>query len=241
MIDLDSLPPVRAGDLGDGVVDLWCFFYEDADLARYREWLTDEERARLSRFVFERDRTMFLATRTLVRSALSTYAPIAPEAWRFSIGEHGKPRADGVDLEMNLSNTEGLVVCAVSRAVVGVDAERIGAMPDIDAVAPLVFSPRERAELAATPDDARAVRFARTWTLKEAYVKARGAGLSLPLERFTVTEDEPIRIAFDAGFDDDPRRWRFASIRASARHLVAVAVDARGAPVEVRAKRFLPR
>jgi phosphopantetheinyl transferase len=98
--------------------------------------MTPEEHERYRRFRFERDRRMFLATRALVRTVLTRYATtVAPGDWRFAAGEHGKPRIAGPAVEpaihFNLSNTPGLVVCAISIAheVLGVDAEVSGGSP----------------------------------------------------------------------------------------------------------------
>lgn len=121
--------------LGRGIVDLWYYFYEgvnDSDLlAAHEVLMTPDERERHGRFHFERDRRLFLATRALVRTVLSSYAAVAPAAWRFDVGEHGKPRvahpAVKPVIHFNVSNTPGLVVCAVSvvHEALGVDAEAL--------------------------------------------------------------------------------------------------------------------
>src|SRR3954451_20032403 len=88
-----------------------------ANLEAYREWLSADERERMTRFVFDRDRRTFLLTRALVRTTLSRYAAVPPAAWRFIANDHGRPeildRAAGVpDLRFNLSHTDGLIACS---------------------------------------------------------------------------------------------------------------------------------
>lgn len=236
MIEVRSLPPIVPGAaLGPGEVDLWCFFHEGASLGEYESLMTDDERARHRRYHFERDRDTFLATRALVRAVLSHYAEVAPPDWRFGAAEAGKPFAVGSDIAFNLTNTSGLVACAVAGGgAVGVDAERIDHRGDLDAVARRFFSPREAA---ATHD---LERFFEIWTLKESYLKARGVGLGLPLDQFWFELDAPPRIHFESGIDDDPRRWQFASLRVSPQHILAVAGETNGAPLRLRASRIVP-
>ena len=100
---ISQLPPIRVPEtLGapPGVIDLWCFFYEQVEqpelMAAYAALMTPEERARHDRYYFERDRRLFLATRALVRTVLSCYHPaVAPVTWRFAEGERGKPPPPG--------------------------------------------------------------------------------------------------------------------------------------------------
>jgi len=253
--DLHGLPPPRPSEtLGadGGVVDLHYVSFSSDDpsnvdrLAHYDAWMTPDERERHARFRFPRDRDLFLITRTLVRSVLSLYAPIEPQTWRFTIGAHGKPRVDtsggAPDVSFNLSNAHGMVVCAVSRhQALGVDVEDVMRSGETLGIADRFFSPREVTALRALPPARQRQRFFELWTLKESYIKARGLGLAIPLDQFSFELDDgpllglPIRIAFDARLGDDRARWRFASLRFSARHLVAIGVDTGGAPLLVRA------
>src|SRR5215218_6477573 len=102
-----------------------------ANLDAYRSLLSDEEHARMARFVFDRDRRAFLLTRALVRTTLSRYAPVRPADWKFIANVHGRPeildRPSGVpDLRFNILHTDGLIACAVTIGrEVGVDVEHI--------------------------------------------------------------------------------------------------------------------
>jgi 4'-phosphopantetheinyl transferase len=235
-----------------GLVDLWLFFHDALDDPALRAaqdaLLAPEERERRDRYRFERDRRSYLATRALVRTVLSRYAAVAPEDWRFAAGEHGKPHVAGPGgaprIEFSLSNTAGLVACAVSwaHARVGVDTEALDRPGELVTVADRFFSPKEVGALRSLAGDQQRRRFYSYWTLKESYIKARGLGLSLPLDQFTfLLDDGPeIGVAFDPRLGDEPSRWRFALLDASPRHLVAVGVDTGGAPLSLRAARCIP-
>jgi 4'-phosphopantetheinyl transferase len=190
---------------------------------------------------------LFLATRALVRTVLSSYAAVAPADWRFTTGEHGKPRvadpAVGPPIHFNLANTPGLVVCAVSlvHELIGVDVERIDREVEIAGLVERYFSPAEVRALLALPASERSRRFFAYWTLKESYIKARGLGLALPLDRFSfLVDDNAISVVFDARVADDATRWRFELLEAPPRHIIAVGVDTGGAALSLRAAHVMP-
>lgn len=191
--------------------------------------LSDEERQRLTRFHFERDRLLFLVAHALVRITLSRHASIEPQAWRFRTGRYGRPEIaePRSRLRFSLSRRHGLAACAVILdRDIGLDVEYISKDSPID-VAERFFSPRERSSLLSTSIDTRARLFLEYWTLKEAYIKARGLGLSLPLDQFSLDKgtDGRWRIAAEPPRYDDPERWRFWSWRVSNDHQMALAVD----------------
>lgn len=233
--------------LAKGRVDLWRFAYEDVlgdELtAAYLALLTDAERARHERYYFDKDKRMFLATRALVRTVLSRYRPaIAPAAWRFSNNEYGRPFVDNDrGLYFNLSNTRGLVVCAVANhEAVGVDVENTTRRTEPTAIAHRFFSASEVAALQALPTAQQRERFFSLWTLKESYIKARSMGLAIPLGRFSfeLRQADHITIGFDA-LDDDPSRWHFALMKAADHHRVAVSFGARE-PMTLRTAMCVP-
>lgn len=248
---IHGLPPI-APNHSPGGIDLWCFYYEqvsDYDLFdAYEDLMTGDERLRCKSFRFQRDRLMFLATRALVRTALSAYVDVPPRAWRFAEGARGKPyikKPTGLpSLHFNLSNTRGLVVCAVSRTydLVGVDVEWIDREGETASLADSHFSPIEVRALHALPAELQPGRFFRYWTLKESYIKARGLGLALPLEQFSFLLDGtlPIRIAFDQRLGENPCRWRFALLSASGSHIVAAAAATGGRPLALSASNYIP-
>jgi 4'-phosphopantetheinyl transferase len=206
--------------------------------------LDDAERARAPRFRFARHRIEFLATHALTRVALSHAHPLAPQAWSFSVNEYGKPSpVPECGLHFNQSNSLELAVCLIARpdamggaiADVGVDVESFARAEEIVPLASRVFSAAERGQLDALPVAERPDRSLSLWTLKEAYIKARGMGLSLPLEGISFLFDgaRAMRLEVASGIDDEPGRWRFCQID-HAGHRIALAVEANGVgPLEI--------
>jgi 4'-phosphopantetheinyl transferase len=250
---LYQLPSVDIDEtlsLTPGVVDLWYYFYEEIDdaelLAAHDALMTPDERVRHGRFLFERDRRMFLATRALVRTVLSNYAAVAPADWRFVAGEHGKPRIDSPAvtprLHFNLANTRGLVVCAVSVAhdTLGVDAERIDRSTDTLKLADRYFCPSEVLAIRSFPAIEQTRSFFAHWTLKESYIKARGQGLAIPLDQFSFRIDDTISICIDQRLADDASRWRFALLDTTTQHMIAVGAETGGFPLSLRARNVVP-
>jgi 4'-phosphopantetheinyl transferase len=203
-------------------------------LAAYDALMTTEEREKVSRYRFEKDRHTSRITRALVRTTLSKYADVSPGDWRFVTNAYGRPEIDepreARALRFNLSHTDGLVVCLVSRGrEVGVDVEDRTRGGDLLEIADRFFSPFEVKALRALPLEAQMDRFFLYWTLKESYIKARGMGLSLSLSAFSFELDAPgrgIRIFFDPGFEDEPERWRFSALSYGRKHAIAAGVEA---------------
>lgn len=206
-------------------------------LERYPALLTEAERARWQRFVFTKDRHHYLVARALVRCVLSRYGPIAPQDWRFSENPYGKPEIVPVPglapLRFNLSHTEGLAACAVTlEHAIGVDVENWGRSQLTLEIAQSFFAQAEVDYLKTLPpEDLQEALFA-FWTLKEAYIKAKGIGLSLSLKSFAFTL-EPLGIRFSQPADDDPTLWQFARVYPTHQHRLALAV-CRPAGMELR-------
>lgn len=210
-------PDSLAAETPPEPLELWCAYPDDlldaSVAAACAALLTPDEKSRCERLRFEPGRREFLASRALVRTALSRHHPTPPEAWRFRANSHGKPETDpACGLSFNLSNAPGLVVCLIAcGAQVGIDAEPYARAAEILPLAPDVFSPGEQAQLHALPAEARPDRALSLWTLKEAYIKARGLGLSLPLARFSFLFGgvPGIHLEIDPALGDTPGRWRF--------------------------------
>lgn len=181
--------------LEQGQVDLWFARTNAPELILKRNCfeslLGDEERRQLDELQDPEHRQEYLVSRALLRNALSHYAHLPPEAWRFSSNRFGKPQltaqaSDAAPLQFNVAHTHGLSICAVSStASVGVDIEHHTDNAGLLAVADDYFSPAEVAELRALPAAEQAAGFFRYWTLKEAFIKAKGEGLSIPLDSFS--------------------------------------------------------
>jgi 4'-phosphopantetheinyl transferase len=193
--------------------------------------LSSEETARYRRYLRKQDRNLFLVAHALLRHTLSRYADTAPAAWRFETGEHGRPEIVGplaeVGLRFNISHSPGLVAVLISDGVdAGVDVELPGRVADPAAVARSVFSAAEVHALEGLEPDEFHTRFYELWTLGEAYIKARGLGLKIPLREFTfsVARDSDVRIQFEESIQDDATQWQFHIWRPGDRHQGAVAV-----------------
>jgi 4'-phosphopantetheinyl transferase len=210
-------------------------------LAAYLALLAPDERGRHDRFLNERARHEHLVTRALVRTTLSRATGVPPRAWRFKANPHGRPEiaepAGFRHLRFNLSNTRGLVACALALGrQVGIDVESLDRGADLLEISSRFMAPAEAADIRACPEADRAHRFFSYWTLKEAYIKARGLGLSIPLDQFAFDLRDPAgpRVTFDPALDDDADRWTFARYQPTGRHLMAVAVERRPGEADPR-------
>ncbi len=240
-------PEIDRNPAGNPALRLWYAYPGDlADPAAAEACaalLNEAERARAARFHFDRHRREYLATHALARIALSHAHPLPPQEWRYSVNAYGKPSPlpeSGV--RFNQSNSTELAICLVSspsaagasrslppEAVpeVGVDVEALSRAEEIVRLAPDVFSGAELKQLDELPAVSRPNRAISLWTLKEAYIKARGVGLLLPLRAFSFVfgDAQKVRLEVEPGVDEDPDRWRFFLLN-HASHRIAMVVDA---------------
>lgn len=240
-MDLLPLNAVHVDLVHTDADDVW------AQHEAYLALLSPDEHQRMARLIFERDRRRFLLTRALVRTMLSRYGQVRPADWKFVENVHGRPEIDdrppGVpDLRFNISHTEGLIACAVTIGrEVGIDVEHIGRRLTHD-VAGRFFAPQEVNALAALPEEEQHLVFFDYWTLKEAYIKARGFGLALPLADFAfrLAPPAPPRITFEPSLDDDPATWQFAQDWPTPQHRLGLAVRREGSDLPVRIRAGVP-
>jgi len=178
-----------------------------------------------------------LIARALVRSVLSRLTGFPTTAWRFGANDYGRPvitrPAGARELRFSLSHTRGLIVCLTAwNRQVGVDAERLRDDESLLDVADRCFDPGEAAALRGLPAGDRHVRFLEHWTLKEAYLKARGIGLSISPRRVQFDLEggvaRDIRASFAPPLSDDTSRWGFGLHRITEAHVVATAVERGG-------------
>lgn len=233
---LDCLPNTQALPVRVQHVHLWFASVPKAEEAglfsRYLALMSQQECERYARFVFQRDKRRYAVTRALVRSVLSRYADISPECWVFEEGTYGRPEIASENqqarsVRFNIAHTSELVVLAVTRhREVGVDVESIVRPAPLE-IADNYFSACEIAALRAMPPDEQALRFWELWTLKESYIKARGIGLSLPLNKFAFRMVHPDTVVFtcDHGLDASPTRWMFCQLNVDEDHLVSLCVE----------------
>lgn len=238
-------------------IDIWLAFYhgleDEAHAARLRVLLSEDERVQEPRYYFADDRKRYLVTRALVRTVLSRYAPIAPCDWVFAKNDYGRPHiasdtltacTEAQSLRFNISHTRGLIALAVTRGrEVGVDVENLTTRAVSLGIADRFFSPMEVAELGQVPVHAQQDKFFEYWTFKESYIKARGMGLSLPLNRFSFhyPHARAVRIVIEPDLEDDAERWSFWQCRPGTEYLLALCAERRpGPPPVVRLLRLLP-
>jgi len=199
--------------------------------------LSAAEQARSKRFRRARDRHLYVVAHALVRHALSCYAPVPPEAWLFDEGPQGRPEVAGPPnrpaLRFNLSHTVGLVACLVTGPMdCGVDVESLERGGDLLAIAERHFSRAEVAVLRRMRPAAKQRRFFTYWTLKEAYLKARGTGLGLPPRQvaFRLDRRGEVHVRFGRELADRAADWQFVSLKPTAEHAAAVALHSAGRP-----------
>ena len=235
--------------LDKGQVDIWLTQLSEVtsnDTDSYVRLLTPEEFGRYSRFVVADPKNQYLVARWLLRTTLSRYANVPLSEWTFDTNSYGRPHistpAEYRDIRFNLSHTTGLVACAIAKNCdVGIDVEYVNRYIDIYSLAHHVFSKHERDDLISQQPELQMNRFFSFWTLKEAYIKARGMGLSLPLDGFYFDLDAEFpRIHFNDSCPDDPRRWRFRQFVPTPDHKLAIAVSSAPAEFEVSLRWAIP-
>jgi len=197
-----------------------------------RQVLAADEVSRVKRFRFARDRNRFIVARAGLRRILSRYLNSKPAQLCFRYGPHGKPYldapSDGARLKFNLSHSADLALIVVARGrEVGVDVERL-CYDEIDMrVAEQFFSPEEIAALHDLPPLRRCDAFFTLWTVKEAYLKAMGGGLGIPLNRFNATAFVTRQVVSLSlhGESVGDKSWRIQRLRPGAGYVGAVAAE----------------
>jgi 4'-phosphopantetheinyl transferase len=228
-------PPPPSLTLSYDRVDVWRVPLEMLERERgmLEESLSVEERKRASRFRHNVDRARFVAAHGALRAILGRCLGFEPRCLRFSYGRFGKPALDGPpgasQVEFNLSHSGDLALVAASFGRrLGIDLEQVDASRSGKEIAERFFSSREVAALRTLPRERQADAFFACWTRKEAYLKARGDGLSFPLDRFSVSvsPDEPASL-LDCG-GEETRRWLLKDLRPGAGWSAALAVEGGG-------------
>lgn len=192
--------------------------------------LSVAERERHDRYLADDARDQYLLGRALVRTVLSRRTGVPTGRWVFGQNPQGRPHIESPVLpepvHFNLSHASGLVALAVGdHPEIGVDVENVQRRLSWEDLAASYFSTHEQAVLAQTAPTQRRARFFEIWTLREAYVKARGLGLSLPFERFQfMFEGESVALACRADCGDDGQRWRLFRYRPTPDHTLSLAV-----------------
>jgi 4'-phosphopantetheinyl transferase len=198
----------------------------------FEHTLTPDEQDRAAQFRLPHLRQRFITARGILRAILGRYLGVAPQTLRFGYTSYGKPflksEGDQALLSFNVTHAESVALYAVARErAVGVDIETQRYIADASMIAARHFSLLENHMLNSLPAMERPLAFLRCWTRKEAYIKARGIGLSLPLDQFsvTLTPNEPARLLHT---DHDPaaaERWELRDLVMGPDNVAALAVE----------------
>ncbi|MBN1993317.1 MAG: 4'-phosphopantetheinyl transferase superfamily protein [Anaerolineae bacterium] len=194
--------------------------------------LSPDEQARAARFHFEKDREHYIVARGLLRIILGRYLEMEPHELSFSYGPYGKPGLTTLlghnVLNFNMSHSHGLAIYGFTRGrKIGVDLERIHTDFACEQIAKRFFTPNEFAILHALPAEMKHEAFFNCWTRKEAYIKARGQGLSFSLNQFEVsfTPGEPAKLLNIAEDPYEAARWSLVELEPDPCFAAALAVE----------------
>jgi len=238
-----SLASERVPDLATNQIHVWRVSLDQNPdrIAESNEILSPDERDRAARFHFAKDRNQFIEARAALRLLLGRYLKHAPKDLAFSFGGHGKPAlADELSndrLRFNLSRRHGLALIAFTHdREIGVDLELIRDDQSLFEVAEMFFSENELATWRSLPASSQSQGFYNCWTRKEAYIKARGEGLSFPLKQFDVSlaPGEPAKLIEVRGDASEAARWTLHELPVNEGYVAALAVEGHGVNVICR-------
>ena len=206
-----------------------------AIVERFSQLLAVDERARAARFHFERDRHHFIVARGCLRTILARYLEIAPLKIQFTYTPYGKPElstspSQAQSLNFNLAHSGGFALYGFTHVgEIGVDLEHVRPEFAGDDIARRFFSSDEVARLSELHANVRHEAFFNCWTRKEAFIKAKGIGLSLPLDQFDVTmaPGEPATLLRTRWDENEAGRWSLKAIDVGPGYVAAVAVASR--------------
>jgi len=239
--------PPEPLELAAGEIHVWraSLLVDAEEIARLKPLLSPDEAARAERFRFEKDNSALIARRAILRLILGRYLEQEAVRQPFEINAYGKPRIPkgmpGEDLRFNSSHSSGIALFAVALArELGVDIESVRPNIDYIGIAERFFSEQEQATLLALPEDAQQEAFFACWSRKEAYVKARGMGLSIPLNQFDVAfaPGEPARLIATRDNPEEAARWSMYDLQPG--EGFAGALVAEGQAANVKCWQWLP-
>jgi 4'-phosphopantetheinyl transferase len=214
-------------------IHIWAAVLGQAEsrLDEFIQMLSSDERVRAEKFFFERDRRRFIVRRGILRAILGLYLDIEPRRVAFLYGRNGKPeQADAFEKEsvhFNVSDSDGISLFAFTRdREIGVDIEHIRDIPEMEQIAERFFSIKENEVLRTLPWSQKREAFFSCWTCKEAFIKALGEGLSLPLDKFDVslTPGALAKLLSIEGDSREASRWSVHNFKPAPDYLGSFAV-----------------
>ena len=218
-------------DLGE--IHVWrvSLAQTESCLQSLQQTLSTDELAKADRFRFPKDRSQFIVSRGALRAILSRYINISSHILRFDYNPYGKPSLivaqGGNTLRFNLSHSRGMALIAITKnRDIGVDIEGINPNFSCLEIAEKFFSPLENSVLRSLPEHLQATAFFTCWTRKEAYIKAVGKGLSIPLNQFDVSlaPGEPAALLNVEENPEEASKWSLIELFPSSDMVAAVAV-----------------
>ena len=217
--------------LSENEVHLWQANLDNHNPDIFERFLSADELSRANRFHFARDRKHFVVARGLLRNLLAAYLGVDCASLQFCYGAQGKPFVlldDDRQINFNISHAHGHAVFVFSRGrEVGVDLEFVKEDFEAEEIAHRFFSRNEVAALRTVRLEKRKQAFFNCWTRKEAYIKARGEGLSMPLDEFDVSlrPGEPTALLNNYREEREVSRWSMQSIPAPEGYVGALVVE----------------
>jgi 4'-phosphopantetheinyl transferase len=195
-----------------------------------KEILSSDEQERAAKFHFEADRRRYVVGRSTLRMLVGQCLGRPADRLRFDYGDAGKPSVAASvppPLQFNVSHSGQVVLIALARGrAIGIDVEQIRTNVAVDQIAAQFFSPNESKGLSLLAADSQCDAFFTVWTRKEAYLKAKGAGLSLPLDQFEVSlsADQP-RLLATRHDPAEATRWTLRDLDVEHGYRAAMAVE----------------
>src|SRR6266700_4660831 len=237
-------PPEQLA-LADDEVHVWLAPLDlpDSHLYILAQALADDERRRAQAFRFQKDRIHFIVDRFILRALLGLYLTKEPGMLRFCYNEYGKPALTseaGDSISFNVAHSHGMAMYAITRKRdIGIDLEYISRDIESEQVALHFFSPYEVSMLRLVPPERQYEAFFNCWTRKEAYIKARGMGLSLSLSSFDVslTPGTPAALLNIREEDQNISDWSLVDMSFNADYAAALAV--KGPPFRLQCWRWV--
>jgi len=209
----------------------------NSEVAHFEGVLDLEEKERAARFHFDHLRRSFVITRGVLRCLLGRYVGIHPSAILFQYGLKGKPALpSAANLEFNASHSGDVAAFAFTTGCqIGIDVERIRQVIEAEQIASRFFCPEEAAEVLSLPPGKRERAFFSCWTRKEAYIKATGDGLSVPLDEFRVAllPGEPVRFIHIAHDLEAAKAWTLHDLQLTSDYAAALAYPDRDRPLSI--------
>jgi 4'-phosphopantetheinyl transferase len=224
------MEPDARPKLVDGALHIWQVKLDrsEDELGAMAALLSTDERDRAARFHFTRDREHYIAGRGILRNILARYLDQPARELLFNYGLRGKPVLSGAPLQFNLAHSGGVAVIALSRdRSVGIDIEQIRVVPRWEGITNSFFSATEREAIQSVPSFDRLFAFFTCWTRKEAYLKATGDGIGVPLDSFDVSviPDSLPRLLRVQDAPEETSRWHFHTLPLTSEHIGVAAHD----------------